>query len=321
MYNIKKVLIKIISVSLILTLINQSVLSGIIQLSPSGANECNLNLEIPINTNSPGHNTPKTIINNHKKAVLNKIWKFVKIDYINEHIIFFLVITSLVILLDQTTKFIVISTIPEGNKIWIIKWVLFLINGSNPYSENIYLSLFFLFAGTWAAWHLFNLYSKINNSERSNKILSLMSGLIIGAHFSLVFDELVRGRVIDWICYRNASTNIADLFLWIGLYGLTRPNMNWKVNSFKFKRENIHFLSKLSIYLFLLITMPVGLFLKAGEGGLLIILYIISFYEFMRFFIVKVLSFENNLGNNKDNITTNPETPHHKISDCLGNSA
>lgn len=197
MHNIKKVLIKTVSVCLICTLINQSVLSGTMHLSPSGVNECNMNLQNVLTADNPEQKPLVDIHSNHKNSVFGRIWNTIKIDFTNKNVHLALIIASLVMFVDYITKFIVICTIPRVD-ISSIKWeFLFLTNVFNPNKMNIYSGIF-IYIGL--SWFWLNIISRINKDKRKGRVSSFMGGLLIGGLISTMFGKLIlHGGGVDWI--------------------------------------------------------------------------------------------------------------------------
>jgi len=137
---------------------------------------------------------------------------------INKKIIF--LITTLVVLLDQLTKFVVKSNLKLNESIEVIKGIFHI-----TYSHNYGASFGLLEGYTW----LFILFSFIVIGAAAyywkripnKKSVIWMTALVLAGAIGNLIDRLAYGYVIDFFDFRIWPIfNIADLALMIGCVGL-----------------------------------------------------------------------------------------------------
>lgn len=132
---------------------------------------------------------------------------------------YFLVTASLVVIIDQTSKFLVSNHVRQGEPLTVIPG-FFKINYSTNTGAAFGIfsgkSNLIFFVAICILVLLFVLFFKVWSRER--RLFSISAGLMIGGAIGNQIDRLARGKVIDFLDFRWwAIFNIADIAIVVGV--------------------------------------------------------------------------------------------------------
>lgn len=135
----------------------------------------------------------------------------------------FLIVLTIIVLVDQLSKNFVAKNIKEDTKIEIIKNSLYITNLKNTGAAYGFLGKKrkLLLTGSFGAlifmvWHFIEALR-----DNSGAILKLGSALTLGGGLSNIFDRVCKKKVTDFIMIKKIKTvpvvNIADIAVFFGL--------------------------------------------------------------------------------------------------------
>mgnify|MGYP001618776957 CR=1 FL=1 len=127
----------------------------------------------------------------------------------------FLLVSSIVVVIDQTTKWIFIRFEPVA-QIGILKFHLIYNTGAGfgiLQDKALWLGLVSLAVAIGVGWY----YKKLPQQS----MVQVLVGLFLGGVVGNMFDRLIRGRVVDFIDFTYwPAFNVADAALTISAIGL-----------------------------------------------------------------------------------------------------